>query len=160
MIIDADGLYITTKDLDLLRCYNLALLTPNKCVPSSTPLPEKRPMSPSAWSRRRTSLAKCKSCLFFWKLHPFGIASRGLVQNQLKSSTANGYAGEWVCIHHPVPELKPLRTLREVVVCIWSVASDRTPIFVALQHRIKEERWGATQLPPLQDSSAKNQTIA
>ncbi len=30
MIIDADGLYITTKDLDLLKGYDLAILTPNK----------------------------------------------------------------------------------------------------------------------------------
>ena len=29
-MIDADGLYITTKDLDLIRGYDLALLTPNK----------------------------------------------------------------------------------------------------------------------------------
>lgn len=30
MIIDADGLYITTKDLGLLKGYDLAILTPNK----------------------------------------------------------------------------------------------------------------------------------
>lgn len=30
MIIDADGLYITTKDPGLLKGYDLAILTPNK----------------------------------------------------------------------------------------------------------------------------------
>lgn len=30
MVIDADGLYITTKSLDLVRGYDLAILTPNK----------------------------------------------------------------------------------------------------------------------------------
>ena len=30
MIIDADGLYITTHDLDLVKGYKRAILTPNK----------------------------------------------------------------------------------------------------------------------------------
>lgn len=30
LVIDADGLYITTANLDLIRGYDLALLTPNK----------------------------------------------------------------------------------------------------------------------------------
>ena len=30
LIIDADGLYITTKNLELIRGYDLAVLTPNK----------------------------------------------------------------------------------------------------------------------------------
>lgn len=30
VVIDADGLYITTKNLDLIKGYDLAILTPNK----------------------------------------------------------------------------------------------------------------------------------
>lgn len=30
VVIDADGLYITTKDLDLITSYDLVVLTPNK----------------------------------------------------------------------------------------------------------------------------------
>ena len=30
VVIDADGLYITTKNLDLIKGYDLAVLTPNK----------------------------------------------------------------------------------------------------------------------------------
>lgn len=30
MVIDADGLYITTKNLDLVRGYKNCILTPNK----------------------------------------------------------------------------------------------------------------------------------
>ena len=30
IVIDADGLYITTKSLDLVKGYDLAILTPNK----------------------------------------------------------------------------------------------------------------------------------
>jgi hypothetical protein len=38
MIIDADGLYITTKDLGLLKGYDLAILTPNKyAIPIRNP---------------------------------------------------------------------------------------------------------------------------